>query len=969
MIPIFPYSWHIHNNEIHVYGFEEDSSISLVRITGFTPYVYIKLPNHIDWNQGRVFSMIQFLKKNNSIYKAMLMHKRGLYFANVKIDESGHLKHNLNPYIFMAFNSESDRKHFIFNTRKKQNIPGVGAIDLEFYEHNASPVLQFTCLRQISTADWFGVQDIQDPEEKISRCKNEYSVAWKSVCALAPEQIPTQIPDPLILSYDIECNFHDPNKFSDGSHIKDVVFQISCVFGRQTQPKEKWEKYLLTLGNPSSKYLEDTQVLSYNKEFKLLLGFCDLIVKKSPQILIGYNIFKFDIPFLYKRAINLRIQDDFVRHGYTRERCKLETIRWSSSAYSNQEMNFFDLKGRLTIDVLTLLQRDFNLESYKLDAVAEKFLNSKKDPLNHLDIFMCYKRGMKETEELGVSDALSMVGKYCVKDSVLVLELFQKFQYWYSLTEMAKICQVPHSHLYLHGQQLKVFSQVYRYCFSNNIVVESGRFKSSEDEYCAGAYVLSPIPGLYENVVSLDFSSMYPSIIISHNIDFTTLVEEDSKIPEHYCQTIEWEEHINCKCLNATLSKDNKDIRCKKYKYKWLKDIPGILPVIIRDLLEARKQVRKRMKEIDPNSLEYNILNNRQLAYKVSGNSMYGALSARKGYLPFLPAGMCVTAVGRQSIEKVCNVIQKDYQGQVIYGDTDSNYVVFRHLKTLKEIWEYSEYVADQVSKLFPDPMKLEFENNIYARYLILSKKRYLYYTIDLDGNMSKKIENKGVLLKRRDNSKVVRDIYEDLVRMVLNQENEFVILEKLLFNISLLVQCVPELDYYSISKSVKDIEYFNISYRDSKTIQYGDYVVPKLKEDSEQRQKQLEDKGARSETDFYQSHLPGPVQLALRMRKRGQHVSSGSRISYIISKKADHKSNASERMEELEYFKMFMKKDMIDSLYYLHLLINPIEEVLVVMYGSKYKNFIKDMYKNRLKYELIMNRLKSLMIKIDFVE
>ena len=970
MIPIFPYSWNIHENEIHIYGFQEDSSVSLVRITGFTPYMYIKLPVQVNWNQSKIHSLVQFLKKNNSIYKAMLMYKRGLYFANVKVDESGQLKHNLHPYIFVAFDSENDRKHFTFNTRKKQNIPGIGMIEMEFYEHNASPVLQLTCLRGISTADWFGIQNAQQPDEKISRCDHEYSVAWKSIQALSEDETPKQIPDPLILSYDIECNFHDPNKFSDGTHIKDVVFQISCVFGRQTQPKEQWEKYLLTLGNPSLKYLENTHVLSYNKEFKLLLGFCDLIIKKSPQILIGYNIFKFDIPFLYKRAINLRIQDDFVRHGYTRERCKLETIRWSSSAYSNQEMNFFNLKGRLTIDVLTLLQRDFNLESYKLDAVAEKFLNSKKDPLNHLDIFMCYKKGMIETEQCGVSDALSMVGKYCVKDSMLVLELFQKFQYWYSLTEMAKICQVPHSHLYLHGQQLKVFSQVYKYCFNNNIVVESGKFKSTEDEYCAGAYVLSPIPGLYENVVSLDFSSMYPSIIISHNIDFTTLVEEDSNIPDQHIQVIEWEEHINCKCPNASISKDTKDIRCKRYKYKWLKNIPGVLPVIIRDLLDARKQVRKRMKELDPNSLEYNILNKRQLAYKVSSNSMYGALSAKKGYLPFTPAGMCVTAVGRQSIEKVSQVIQQEYKGKVIYGDTDSNYVIFPEMTKLNDIWEYSIFVAEQVSKLFPDPMKLEFEENIYARYLILSKKRYLYYTSTLEGELSSKIENKGVLLKRRDNSKIIRDVYEDLIRMILNRYQETDVIEKLLFHIAMLCSRTNDTDHYSMSKSVKDIQYFHISYRDSKTIQYGDYVVPKIQEDPEKRAKQFQDKEATTEEQFYQSHLPGPVQLALRMRSRGQHIESGSRLSYVITTRAPQKANASEKMEEIEYFKMYYPKNMIDVLYYLHLMINPIEEVLVVMYGEKkYKNFVKDIYKNRIKFDQVLKQFVSLMYKINFDE
>lgn len=503
----FPFSWHIKDSEIHVYGFEQDNEIALVRLLEFTPYIYIKLPIHIEWSPSNVSRLITVLKKKSQakIFKTSLIHKRPLYYAHLHY-ESGSPKYDVHPYLFVAFESEQHRKHFTYSVRKEISVMGLGELQLEFYEYNATPILQLTCIRGVSTADWFVVKNNQPASEPISRLTREYAVNWK--CVFPTSQAVPELPQPLIMSYDIECNFHDPNKFSDGSHVNDVVFQISCVFGRQSQPKSTWECYLLTLGNPDPSFLQGIYVLTYKKEFQLLMGFNDLVIQKNPQILIGYNIFKFDIPFMYKRATEQRIHDDFVRHGCTREKCKLETIRWSSSAYSTQEMNFIDLQGRMTIDVLTLIQRDFNLENYKLDTVAEKFLGSKKDPLNHFDIFACYKVGLKETAEHGVSKALGLVGKYCVKDSVLVLELFEKFQYWYSLTEMAKICQVPHSHLFLYGQQLKVFSQVYKYCYQHNIVVESGLFKASEEDICTGAYVFTPEPGLYDNVVSFDFQSL-----------------------------------------------------------------------------------------------------------------------------------------------------------------------------------------------------------------------------------------------------------------------------------------------------------------------------------------------------------------------------------------------------------------------------------------------------------------------------
>ncbi len=1162
------------------------------------------------------------------------MYKRPLYYAHLHYDDRDQARYDTHPYLFVAFETERDRRHFAYSIRKELSVMGLGNLTIEVYEHNATPVLQLTCLRGISTADWFQIKNPNPAPEPVSRLTREYAVNWKSLSPLHPDDHTTlSVPQPLILSYDIECNFHDPNKFSDGSHANDVVFQISCVFGRQSQPKDTWERYLLTLGNPDPAFLDGVIVRRFKKEFHLLMGFNDLVVEKNPQLLIGYNIFKFDIPFMYKRATEQRIHDDFVRHGCTREKCKLETIRWSSSAYSNQEMNFIDLQGRMTIDLLTLIQRDFNLENYKLDTVAEKFLGTGKDPLNHYDIFTCYKVGMQESSDGGVSRALGLVGRYCVKDSVLVLELFEKFQYWYSLTEMAKICQVPHAHLFLYGQQLKVFSQVYKYCYQNNIVTESGRFKVAEDDMCTGAYVFTPEPGLYDNVVSFDFCSLYPSIIISHNIDFTTLVPETDvdRIGRDRLTHIAWGEHINCGCTRAEWTKE-KEIRCKDYSYFWLKEPLGVLPTIIRNLLDARKAVRKQMKSVDPNTLLYDILNKRQLAYKVSSNSMYGALTTRRGYLPFMPAGMCVTAVGRQSIERVSQIIQTEHQGEIVYGDsvtgetpilvrdpvtkrvsvrtiaslaqesdwtayptfrmfdlwnirldkqyaltplevwsdqgwtrirkvirhktqkrlytvgsargvvcvtedhslltankkkirprdvqmgqkllyafpspselsegssanapqpneayregvfcrsrvpehlfhaspeairrfiqgfrseqfypklefsdpalaqdfyllltrlgesvrihtriefdetqqrvvyelkvesarsfdthtsmiyehphitgfsnfvydletasgrfqagvgqmivknTDSNYVRFPHLTdNLQAIWNHSIHVSEEVSKCFPDPMRLEFEEHIYARYLILSKKRYLYLSCSPEGVVSTKIENKGVLLKRRDNSKIVRDIYEALIRRVLERQEETTVLDSILCDITRLYAREPPPEAFQMSKSVKGIHGFQIAYRNAKTIQYGDYVVPRLKEAPEERQRQMDEKQVVTEEQFYQSHLPGAVQLALRMRARGQHIESGSRLSYVVTRRVGHKSSVSDKMEEIEYFKLHFSKQMIDTLHYLHLLINPVEEVLTVMYGTKYHHLIKDVYKYRIKYDAVMHELFTL--------
>ena len=84
------------------------------------------------------------------------------------------------------------------------------------------------------------------------------------------------------------------------------------------------------------------------------------------------------------------------------------------------------------------------------------------------------------------------------------------------------------------------------------------------------------------------------------------------------------------------------------------------------------------------------VLDKRQLSYKVSANSMYGAMGVRKGYLPFMPGAMCTTYMGRVNIELVAETIPKKYGGELVYGDTDSNYIHFPHLTGAQETWDYA---------------------------------------------------------------------------------------------------------------------------------------------------------------------------------------------------------------------------------------------------------------------------------------
>src|SRR5690606_9925604 len=194
-----------------------------------------------------------------------------------------------------------------------------------------------------------------------------------------------------------------------------------------------------------------------------------------------------------------------------------------------------------------------------------------------------------------------------------------------------------------------------------------------------------------------------------YNIDYSTLVKDGDNIPDSECNVIEWEDHIGCEHDNKR--KVDKII-CSKHRFRFIKNNLGVIPTIIQNLLNARKEVNKQLSELKKNNgckQLIDALDKRQLSYKISANSMYGALGVQKGYLPIRPAAMCTTAMDRKTITKAIECIKTKYNGKLVYGDTDSAMITFEE-KDFGKLWDLCETIEREVSKQFPEPMRLAFE-------------------------------------------------------------------------------------------------------------------------------------------------------------------------------------------------------------------------------------------------------------------
>lgn len=962
----FIYHWDTKDGEIIIFCIDENKRTLCLRVDNFFPSFYVDLPEsnsngeHLEWNEDQINAVkktlqLKLFRVNTPITEPEIKRGKTLYYADNK--ERSFLYYTFeHSYNFSKWNNITKKTSFYVN--------GVGLINIKIHEINIQPHLKFTCEKDIPMSGWIELLDYNKPAELISTCNREYMVRdLRSVDIQST-------PYPVMMCFDIEVYSNNPNRFPDPYVLTDCIFQISCVFWSQKNSKE--DKYLITLGDVDEQIVQqgdEVCIICCATESELMIEFASLIKDYNPSIITGWNILGFDLSFLMGRAEILGLTFLSQLGMLKNHECSKKEENFHSSAYGDQKFVYYDWSGRIILDLMVYASREIKAENYKLATISSMFLHTSKDPLTHKDIFRAYETGVRDMSQDGYH-LLSECGHYCMVDSVLVKKLFDVFDIWIGVTEMSMVCNVPASYLYTKGQQIKVFSQVYRYCYNNGIVIDSDVYQAGADERYQGAYVKEPEPGIYRYVVPFDFKSLYPTIIVSYNIDYHTFVPNDcTTIADEECHVIEWEEDqefnvFECKkckkelqvrrthddkkwmhlldtytyhCTfceqehaltyedalkipNVKIEKNKVQLqkinRKESYKYRFLKGPKGVLPTIITNLLDARARVRKSIK-LQTDADYKLILDKRQLSYKVSANSMYGAMGVgSRGLLPLMPGAMCVTAIGRKSLHFAAQYLVDTYGVKWIYSDTDSTYVQFPNTPP-SEIWGVARKIERDLleKKIFPDPMMLEFENAIYDPFFILSKKRYMWKYYKEDGSRPDEIGTKGVVLSRRGMSVFMKEIYEHTVRSIfdLREKNDVL---------------------YDI------IQYLNACC--SHSMDMSKFVVTKKL----------------GNIDSYKNPPPH-VDLALRMQKRGCRVEVGQRLEYIVVRRGfkitkNAITKVSGNIEDVEYRQKYNVP--INYLYYVHLLCNQLDEVIKTTLKEEdfmMKQFLWRVNKSKLLYQL----------------
>lgn len=513
--------------------------------------------------------------------------------------------------------------------------------------------------------------------------------------------------------------------------------------------------------------LDDCEIIAFDSERELLMAFRRFVIEKEVDILTGYNILDFDYKYMIKRAEVLNVHlfrimsriPGFDEFGFNKD---------------NKQLSLF---GRSSIDVMDYIKKNYKLDMYKLDFVSKHFLTDKKGKidLSPHQIFDYYREGVERRTE---------VVEYCARDCDLPLKLIDKLDIIPNLVEMSRVTHTSVDDILNRGQQVRVLNQIVHEARVHDYVLNEVPPVVKNGGKYEGATVLVPTTGFYNDpIATLDFASLYPSIVRCHNLCYSTIVTDDSAV-------------------HPSVSVAEHDMGGGKvYKFVSDKRYPGVLPQILTNLLTARKHVKKDMKtEKDPR--KHALLNGRQLALKVSANSVYGFTGAVEfGKYTCLPIAETITFNGRLMIEKSKKISEEKYGLDVIYGDTDSIFINFSKVcqsiagesdeRKLGIVMEKAEEIAAYITSQFGDNVLLEFEK-VYYPFLIMKKKKYVglkYESLDEDP----KIDSKGIEIVRRDNSPFSRHVMVDMVDHLIKKNDPMSAVRSILFNLERL--CCGDVD------------------------------------------------------------------------------------------------------------------------------------------------------------------------------
>ena len=579
---LFVYNWFYTGFTIYGHCLDINGEYKLLKVRNFLPSCYV---------EGET------VRPSSTVVPVQAEYRRMLSSRDISSQR---------PFHLLSFQNAKDMSHF--------------SQDGRCYMADIPQVTNFLSQIQADHVGWVKVN--------CSAAQKCATVGMLDIVSM-PDKIPPFTPK--VLSFDIEVRSLDAG-MPQPYRIRDTVEMISVVTFCNGQALSTY--IIHAMDEPFD--IEDALDIRCADEIDMITRFFTLIKEEDPTIITGYNIYGFDIHYLVSRLKLRLVEIPDVSRGLPNS-IDLIKVDWTSNAYGHNTYDRLVIGGRVIIDMYLYFKR-MKLDKYSLEFVSGKFLGEGKNDMPYAK--------MADAFQSGDVDVLRDVARYCIRDSVLVMKLFDKVQMWIDVCEVSKITRCNIEDIYTRGEQMKMVSQCVAECAKRNIVLQP-QFPSEWRQY-EGAYVLEPVKGVYHGCSILDFQSLYPSIIIAYNI-----------CPSTYTRFADSNSHA-----------------VKDTQHYFRKKPVGLIPGMIKRILDERKAVKAQMVDIsDKSSVEYIVLDRRQNALKICANSVYGMMGFKNSrYFGHLGCAESITTIGRQLLTDIVQKIENTYPVKVVYGDSVTGY-------------------------------------------------------------------------------------------------------------------------------------------------------------------------------------------------------------------------------------------------------------------------------------------------------
>jgi DNA polymerase I len=694
------------------------------------------------------------------------------------------------------------------------------------------------------------------------------------------------------MAFDIEC-------LPDHGEMPKAEVSPAILISLAFEPEYKGQKDLVLVGKKIDCIRPDVQACQ--DEYDLLFTFCSILRDYDPDILAGYNSNEFDFPYLSERARQLKVD---LRVGRDGSSWHLRKIVNSTNV---------SITGRVVVDLLPIIRSSYSLKQYTLRNAAAELLKMEKHDVDPKEIEALWAQG---------GDGLTRFISYSRRDAVLAMRLLLDLRLMDKYIALSRVSGALLQDIVNGGQSGMVESLLLRrFQERNRVVPPKPDAEVSDERYIdsdelKGGAVLVPEKGLLEDIVILDYKSLYPTIMMAHNLCYSTVVTGTDPGGD--------------KAITAPSGG----------KFVSPQVSPGIMPQVLRELLDQRTETKKLMKKAGDE--EKRVLDAKQYALKILLNSFYGYSGYARARLYSLALANAVTSFGRENIIKTKKIIddigsvyitdgavifkndlafgkaaEKCFNLSVVYGDTDSVFVRLKPSEpgevTLEEAEQIGKKIAETVTSSLPEPMELVFEA-FARRAIFLAKKRYALWVFEPSGEAWKdRIKVRGMETVRRDWCNLTSKTLKTCLELVLKEGK----VDEAVDHVRLIINRIQNLN---LSNDPEILEELTLTRRYTKS------------------------------TSSYKNKQPH-IQLVEKIKKRGGQVPGvGDRVPFVITRGKSSRRNKELFVDRAEDPQFVLEKNIpLDTEYYIEKQILPPVMRIFETFGISNDKLFRDMKQSSL--------------------